>query len=1806
MNDTKIDISAKKLADADRVVRQLIKITGLPEPGAGKDYDPRIYGPQIQAVLIQAENAIIQQNTTRADVIIDPVSREQKLKPEAAKKVEGLFHEQIAKALKGGNQSVSPGEIAEAKSLVEAFVDSANTLTVAYLAGDAPKSGAPKTQPKADPKSADPKPSEPAKPSPAAVKSAMDDLYKLRQGLGLPPIKREDFKYDAASRQEIADGLDKVMAGRRNFYLEQRHPMSDDLGLILEPDSFWSRMPESPTDDWIRNTTASELTDTMVGKDKPSSERIAVSNDFKNILKRFDGDIKTLDAAFDITPAPDKAAVAAATKHYMDVARAIGMKLPVVFEYGPDSAKKLADALKEFAGAAEVGKDGTIKFDQEQQQIMARNLGLRTNGVISFEQMQQGGKIVDGIKASIEVLNRTLIKDKPEPAVWIQDTPGRPVAQNPHSVTDVDQDELASVKTAAENLRFLGKAFDMENVIKDATDGKRKWQNDAVYAGNSRAMLFGQIDRLLQEKKELGEDMYYEYVAENLGQKDSPELRKRIDDLIKSSRDDARTVRDFRDKYGLNASNFEQGQKVLDGKQAEKDLTDLAKALGVPELMKAQPGSPEFDANDPEMRKQLLAVMPALIDKLREGMEQKEGETPEQNFERMKQYVGPKMLANLGRENNAANIDEMLRLVMQAEANVKAMDEAPKPPPETRVEKVWRPVDDKGNIRTDVKPDERLKNLESALKVLVPIMNGMNPDAKIGMPGEVDGYLDKATYDSFDKVYNGLQGYAKDNKLPLQVVAFMGLTKAISDKQKELDDATDSATKDKLKQDIIALNETKETLPQLLKDIEAMRADGTLDASKVVKMEQFDLEVEVKEPAKKPEDEPDIEDIRAKNEADQTENDIKIVEGALMAISGEMGGMGGDGGMLSKLFKPSVTELTQADIDEPGFGSKSQEVFAQVMMGFKSMTGAPDPDGTYSPEVGQKLKRAILTSNEPIFAKAREHLGIPQAMDKATENDYFGAKPSALASDEEKKAYQDKIDKANKLFKTQKLDEFIASLDRLHRKNVLDSNGRAKDVNGNSMMMDGIGSFLQENAPGLLGGIKDFFKNSDFGKMIAGFLALMGFNVGRLWGEKNDSEARQNARPAIEKGFDNAYDEAEAKLKDELGKDPEFDQIMGQVEKDMLGKMDSMKFKAAMSVMFRGKDKEFVKEAVKEALEAAKAASNKADARQAFTDSLMAKANKYSADNKADVKRASEMLEEATRGIKKAVEDDPSLGPQPSGLGDKGIGAQPTGLGSKGRGPNPEGSKTVDGALGKGSVDPKEAVLAMMAKNLGLPNTEANRADMQKLFNDLDENIRIASSGGRDFDAMGPTEEVNRLAKALGVDISKTQDYDEVRAKIRGAAFGELEKRGALIGNGFFNPDNNNQEELREAYLAYQAANHFEIPSDIPLFFTKDNDPSNSVYALVRVKGDGIADGTVTDDKYVVVKQEGYLNEDGRKVDNVEFRKALLKNYKWDEKSAKGIEKAINGALDLKPVQNTPDAKSAFNTAAIRRVQPTAFTQLQRMTQSQADWLVGKDGLNMEGRRPDLVEGIGENQKLSESLTDLLEEAVTAQGQRSNFVVLDLEDFGLKNREFDAVVAMRLNGKLEIRTINYNLDNIMPLSMQGKLGAAELKDKTASLSGAAVGGRRLDETILRVIHREADGTVKTGNTGASGGYMNSYAIVPGADKTGTKVVSGLEGVYGKELAGDKKNQGAYIDGYGARRAAVEKEEVEQAARRTSAGMRSIMQARFKEQSKPDETVASAIDTNKRDMGADRELAEGIPGNVLSGPGFRVGAGGAAA
>ena len=472
------------------------------------------------------------------------------------------------------------------------------------------------------------------------------------------------------------------------------------------------------------------------------------------------------------------------------------------------------------------------------------------------------------------------------------------------------------------------------------------------------------------------------------------------------------------------------------------------------------------------------------------------------------------------------------------------------------------------------------------------------------------------------------------------------ITESITKKGTELSTLEGSGTAtaaqiSALRAEIVELNTLKtQTIPQVLQDMAALHASNSLSVAVNMRMSEPETVIVQTSPNTPVIPNPagsgtsladadadvdtSVADILSGNATAQNANEvdtsIKIVEETLFELGGQLDKMVGQfGGIAQSLAGSLVTPLTQEDLDDKDangnrvLGDDSQDLTAKLIMMLKTLNGEKNPSGVYTESIGRQLQLAILTKDE--FSMIREQLEIdkvtPAEAQALIARPPTAVPPLAEGADAAQQAAhatamvtynQQKAEYDSSAAKTDKLNVLFHSLDVLRQNDLLDQQ-RARSTTKMNMIMDGLAGALDNFAPGFKDALKDFFTNSDFGKMIGGMLTMFGINVNRLWGDKDDSAALQNAAGLVGDGFETAFEKAAA----DNGLDPELDfsKIMDLTKDSFQEQMDGFLPRNAMKLMLGDADADQIKAALSDAMDRAAGANDMESAKQIFVDRLV-------------------------------------------------------------------------------------------------------------------------------------------------------------------------------------------------------------------------------------------------------------------------------------------------------------------------------------------------------------------------------------------------------------------------------------------------------------------------------------------------------------------------------------------------------------------------------------------------------------------------
>ncbi len=1080
--------------------------------------------------------------------------------------------------------------------------------------------------------------------------------------------------------------------------------------------------------------------------------------------------------------------------------------------------------------------------------------------------------------------------------------------------------------------------------------------------------------------------------------------------------------------------------------------------------------------------------------------------------------------------------ESIFNLIKDAEINMRVLDKVASESAAAEYKATASYVSNEHSIQEGADP--RIKRLEEALAEIVPELNALTTESRVDisfdgtikMPGKADGFLDADSLESYRDTMQHLNFLAKvnDNK---STAFLFGIDKnqprefidenaesiknLLERKLSENIDEKNARLKELLKNpkgheaEIRALNdrvseleELRKSVPDIMKDIADLHKEGKLSQAveppKIVA--PADSEAEIKttsaiEPRKeevKPDDSPMTEEELANIQRKVQETDesnkkvlekgdiseqIAFVKGALFVLSNKIQEMDSIG-----ITSAVVTPLTEEDLKGNDFGENFQDILAKAIVLVRTVDGDENPNGVYSPEVGERLKRAILTND--MLQPIRDALGVPQ-MDPNIAKKYFAStidfSDEEIAKHEEYKRRVDiRLGLVNKddPEDVNKLDKFITSLNAMHDhngKNLLDPHKKAKDITTMNIMLDGIAASMEKWAPGMLGFLEDFFKNSEFGKMIGGILAMFGINVGRLWGDKDDEAALERAKPAVEDGFGFFYDLAEKNLIDQ-GERPDVADIVGKMKTDMLEKLNGsgegwsgwlqkMAFDKSMNALFDGQGKEFIGGILGNALDEAAKADSPEAAKAAFADYIVEASKIYRQEQNITIEQLSERLANAENTIKAAAREEPKFAAAP--------------------------------------VSPASVAAAKSANPANI--IKAGDVEVTLAF-DLNETgfeqdpLRYSYGRvGEMQEVLGDAQNHEKLGLTIPIDKLKQSDgrFTDTATRHTSAIFEELVIRAKV-------------HDLVKKYDVTPDEDDHVTKADIERINASDNKLSqfnlDLVVAYMRDKGISEADIKKFYDPAYELANDYRSTDPADKFAGPDVNSSVLEQAFYGNQFKVGINipapaqkvervvvadppKAERVVVDDPPevervvVDDPPRAEESLtrNFNASCGANPQTFKDLDDFSTAQRSILASK-GINVD---------------------EIFEEALgSIQNGESQFVIWEMERSNLDKITGlpDVIVGMRYGNNIILKSVDYACDNIRSLAIQRRDGLADIGQR----HNAPDAVRRLDD-FLDERERFPGGVIKQGSVG---GYPRMLGLVPNPDGDGVIVQTAMRAVYG--------------------------------------------------------------------------------------------------
>ncbi len=1077
----------------------------------------------------------------------------------------------------------------------------------------------------------------------------------------------------------------------------------------------------------------------------------------------------------------------------------------------------------------------------------------------------------------------------------------------------------------------------------------------------------------------------------------------------------------------------------------------------------------------------------------------------------------------------------------------------------------------------------------------------ISPKQETELPGVVDGFFDAKTQESFQGTMGHLNYLAELKKLdpppednPLKAIAAKanalieahkvskdqlnifvpanadlikeilvdGIKEVIEKKTvelKNLESTGDEGGLDRVSEEINKLTKQLEGIHSLIDDIADLQAEGKLstpvDASKItVQIAPAVPEAQVLITAKSRAEaiaaaKASGSAITSERQINDINDDIQTVEGVLLAIGSKIENIETMG-----LASAIVTPLTPNDINDKDlagnrvFGANSQDMFTKAVILIKTLGGEENPNGVYSHAVGERMKFQILTN--PALEPLRQIEGLNiEKMEPGVAKAYLAKAEAILVELPEAATDARKAARATQKAELEAFEEkhhltglnsFMGSLDRLQDAGKLDPHKRAKEANTMNLIMDGINKFMPA---GMMDSIKDFFLNTEIGKMIGGLLSMFGFNIGRLWGDKDDVAAIERAKPAIETGFDTFYKGAQK----ELGADASFNNVMAKTREEMLAKLENpgvglagkaqkYAFYKSMDMIFEGKGEAFIEGVVNKAMDAATAAGP-AGAKAAFSQYIVDAGKQYQNGQDLDVAQINKLLSNADETITVAVKERPELANNNQSQLAVGTGLI-----------NTAGDQNVEMFYNRNttvyeqdpmrfSPDMVAAMSGVMYSNndkLGLTvaheslrNSDGSYLEMMTPdFNVSVEELLVRAQidgiteGGTKEITADQLKNLDHKLTADNIDVVRdymvnegvlqadidtfNNSFSNLSADMRSTKDGSLQNISVWeqsqlppqlkLDVSQFVPqakpvtDMNGDNPLRDQYLEHNK----DRPCETPLFIKNDD---NTISVIIR---DQNGTKSQSDDKFTKLELGDY--ERTRDIpDNV--TRALLSNYKWENADEAGIRQHIDKIFCLDPVEPkiTPELKSSFADALARsHAYPNDFNGLRTLEKGSELEQFVKNAFDEKG--------IDIGNKIESSFVN-----------GPQYMLVELEQHGIKHDDIDVVVALRHNGKTHYAYVDYETDNIIPLSEQRERGLDDMSDRTQDPSS-----RRLDDVLVMI--KDNPSLSLKDIQGLVGGYTSMISIVPNSIGGVSPVVS-IDAVYGSSAVNTQQGALTVMNSY---------------------------------------------------------------------------------
>ncbi len=817
--------------------------------------------------------------------------------------------------------------------------------------------------------------------------------------------------------------------------------------------------------------------------------------------------------------------------------------------------------------------------------------------------------------------------------------------------------------------------------------------------------------------------------------------------------------------------------------------------------------------------------------------------------------------------------------------------------------------------------------------------------------------------------------------------------------------------------------------------------------------------------------------------------DINALEMFLYEVGKNIDDLPGFEGMIdSSGIAKTVFDTSKIKFDG-NLDAHEQDLAAKLIMGMKKLAGEGNPDGSYSKSVGDRLKLAVLTKPSFSFIRDMEVNGKPlnigfygdskENIQRAKELLAFeGDKPELKDGATKEEAAQYKKDLA--FYKEYKsisgVKTLFSSMDVIAANGLYD-NKKAKETNSANLMMDLFVANADEyGMGGFKSMISDFFQNSDMGKSIAKLLlAFLKVDVSRLWGEKATPEDEIKAVQDIGDDLEAQYKEIE-----KANPDLSFADKMAKAKEAFSDDHNGMIKQFSLKVFGGYKNTELLNAAVDEALKATEGTTNIADAKAAF----VAKATELSQafDSGKEFKIGSETFQKDVVPIDKVIEKQNQNQPVNDAASTSKSSAADIAYG-----------KTIP--FSEREVVDKDTIITDNQKITLNYAPDPTKYNPDPLRHAPLRTAELAEIFERNHDAMDMSKDLDALR---GNDGEFTQmftppfsAYSEellIRAQIHKI----IKDNGTITTDQLsgvdrdFTPENIGliKEFMIDKGADLDAASKADIEVDANRVAGLYTNMLNDYYSTDKndPKAGDRQSISLLEQVYLPNQHKMDLRQFVPKVDKLVDIKlppqTPIKDYDEPQQLSKEFSKCVanlheppNSFVEIRPLPLFENLDSQDNCA---------YKHLA-------------DFVDKEFK----VRGV--------DIRAEFEKALPKNDYSSQYVILELEKFGIHHDDIDVVVALKHANKIEYRFIDYGDDNVKRLANQRDQGFGDME-----MRGNPEDTRRLDD-ILDTVKDVSGGKIIQG---PAGGYSAALSLVP-HPYGGVQAVNAMEGVYG-EVAVDPR------------------------------------------------------------------------------------------